>query len=150
RLRGWEWRYVKRLPFSGILKLPHDDVVSGVAWSPDGGLLASGSLNGSVKVWDARTEGPPLFPLPALKRVARHPAFSPNGQLLATGGEDDMVKLWDISRPDRPPDGPLHKFSTGPTALLALAFSPDGRHLAAAGRDRKIRVWDVAGDSEVP
>ncbi|HKB02946.1 MAG TPA: protein kinase [Gemmataceae bacterium] len=148
-LRGWEWHYVKRLPFSRILELPHDDVVSGVAWSPDGRLLASGSLNGSVKVWDAWTEGPPLFELPTLKRVARHLAFSPDGTLLATGGEDDWVKLWDISRPDRPPDQPFRKFATGLTALLALAFSPDGRHLAAADRDGKIRVWDVADNSEV-
>jgi len=147
-LRGWEWHYVKRLPFSPILKLPHDDVVSGVAWSADGRLLASGSLNGSVKVWDART-GDLRFPLPALKWGARHVAFSPDSRLLATGGEDDWVKLWDISRPDRPPDRWLRRFSTGPRGLLALAFSPDGRHLAAADRDRKVRCWDVEGDSEV-
>src|SRR5262249_28592146 len=123
-------------------------VVSGVAWSPDGRLLASGSLNGSVKVWDART-GDLRFPLPPLKRVARHVAFSPNSRLLATGGEDDMVKLWDVSRPDRPPDRPLRKFETGPTTLQALAFSPDGRHLAAADRARKVRLWDVASGFEV-
>src|SRR5262249_39410503 len=90
-LRGWEWHHVKGLPFSGILKLPHDDVINCVAWRADGGLLASGSLNGSVKVWDAWTEGPPLFELPALKRMARDLAFSPDGRLLATGGEDDTV-----------------------------------------------------------
>src|SRR5262249_54772217 len=67
KLRGWEWHYVKRLPFSGILKLPHDDVINTVVWRADGRLLVSGSLNGWVKFWDART-GDLLFELPALKR----------------------------------------------------------------------------------
>src|SRR5262249_45128546 len=137
-LRGWEWHYVKRLPYSRILKLPHDDVINTVVWSADGRLLVSGSLNGWVKVWDARTEGPPLFEWPALKRMAGHLGFSPDSRLLATGGQDDTVKLWDISRPDRPPDRPLREFPTGPTTLLALGLSPDGRHLAAADRDRKV------------
>src|SRR5262249_45958814 len=118
-------------------------------WRRDGRLLGAGSMNGWVKVWDPRTEGPPLFELHALKRMARHLAFSPDGRLLATGGQDDTVKLWDISRPDRPPDRPVREFPTGPTTLRALELSPDGRHLAAADRDRKVRVWDVAGDSEV-
>src|SRR5262249_36781049 len=93
QLRGWEWHYLKRLPFSPIQKFLHNDVINTVAWIADGRQLASGSLNGSVKVWDARTGGL-RFELPALKRTARQLAFSPDGRLLATGGEDGSVKLW--------------------------------------------------------
>jgi serine/threonine protein kinase len=76
-LRGWEWYYVKRLPFADVLKLRHDDVINRVAWSRDGRLLASGSLKGWVKVWDART-GALLFRLDeAQKKFVTGPGVQP-------------------------------------------------------------------------
>ncbi len=145
-LRGWEWHYVKRLPFAGVLSLPHADLINRVAWSQDGRLLASGSLKGWVKVWDARA-GTLLVHLPAHKKFVGGLAFCPDGRILATGGEDDTVKLWDITRPG----GPIREFRTGAetTMMQALDFSPDGRLLAAADRDRKVRFWELAGGSEV-
>ncbi len=144
RLRGWEWRFVKRQPYVESLKLPHPDIVIRVAWSPDGRLLASGSLNGSVKVWDTRT-GAEKFSLHAHPKFIGSLAFSPDGRSLATGGEDDKVKLWDISRHDEPID----QFTTGSgtTTLQALEHSPDGRYLAAADRDHKVHLWEVASRS---
>jgi WD40 repeat protein len=143
-LRGWEWHYNKRLPFAGVLKLPHDDIVNRVAWSPDGRKLASASLKGWVKVWDAWT-GVLLFQLQAQKRFVRGLTFSSDGQLLATGGEDDRVKLWDVGTRRL-----LREFPTGPgtTMVQALEFSPDGRHLAAADQSRNVRVWDLASGGE--
>jgi WD40 repeat protein/serine/threonine protein kinase len=148
RLRGWEWHYVKRWPFAGSLKLLHenDAAVHRVAWSPDHRLLASGSLDGRVKVWDART-GAELVRLEAHKKFVRSLAFSPDSRFLATGGEDDKVKLWDVNRPD----SPIREFRTGrgTTMVQVLEFSPDGRQLAGADSDRKVRLWNVADGSEV-
>jgi WD40 repeat protein/serine/threonine protein kinase len=145
-LRGWEWHYLKRWPFAEVGKLPHPgDIVNSVAWSPDGRLLASGSMEGRVKVWDART-GTPVFDLVhAQKRFVRGLAFSPDGRLLATGGEDDRVKLWDMGTGRF-----VRDFATGPrpTMLLGLAFSPNGDRLAAADHDRNVRIWDLADGSE--
>jgi WD40 repeat protein len=144
-LRGWEWHYLKRKPFAGVLKLPHDDIVNSVAWNSDGRLLASGSRKGWVKVWDART-GAMLRHLHAQKGFVRGLAFSPDGRFVATGGEDDRVNLWDVGTGRL-----LRDFHTGPgtTLVLALEFSPDGRHLAAADHDRNVRIWDVADGAEV-
>src|SRR5947209_3024146 len=86
-LRGWEWHYLKRRHFTEVRKLPHaDDIVNSVTWRPDGGLLASGSRKGWVKVWDART-GDKLLRLQAQKGFVRGLAFSTDGRRLATGGE---------------------------------------------------------------
>ena len=145
-LRGWEWHYVKQLPFTVVRNLKHGDIINSVAWSADGKLLASGSMKGMVKIWNART-GELLKPLDeAQKKYVRGLAFSSDGTRMATGGEDDRVRLWDVETGRM-----LREFRTGSriTMVLALEFSPDGRYLAAADHDRNVRFWDVAGDSEV-
>jgi WD40 repeat protein len=151
-LRGWEWHYVKRLPFARIPKLFYGDAnaINRVAWSPDQRLLAAGCLNGWVKGWDART-GAELFSFQAQKHFVRSLAFTPDSRILATGGEDDTVKLWDISRPELPIREPTRVFRTGSgtTMVQVLEFSPDGTQLAAADTSRKVRLWNVADGSEV-
>jgi len=145
-LRDWEWHYLKRLPFAGVLKLPHGDIVHRVTWSPDGRLVASGSRKGWVKVWNGRTGDMLLHLEEAQKGFVHGLVFSPDGRLLATGGEDEWVKVWDLATGQV-----VRKFRTGPrtTMLLALQFSPDGHLLAAADPDRHVRLWDLAGGGEV-
>jgi eukaryotic-like serine/threonine-protein kinase len=151
-LRGWEWHYVKRLPFAAVPKLLHDDAnpINCVAWSPDQRLLASGCLSGWVKVWDART-GVEVSSFKAQKKFVRSLAFSPDSRILATGGEDDTVKLWDLTRPDLPIRESIREFRTGPATTMqqVLEFSPDGRQLATADSGRKVRLWNVADGTEV-
>ena len=140
RFRGWEWHYLKRLPFADFPTLSHEETVIRVAYSPDGRLLASGSLDGVVKTWDARNgeESVYLRP-PAHRRLVHGLVFSPDSQFLATGGEDDRVKLWN------PWTGqPVGEFRTGSRVLIALAVSPDGRQLATAFQDRLLSLWDVS------
>src|SRR5262249_59272661 len=55
-LRGWEWHYLKRRRYEKPRELPHAKAVMCVAYSPDGRYLASGCVDGSVTVWDRRTE----------------------------------------------------------------------------------------------
>src|SRR5215471_8531427 len=71
----------------------HTDTTYAFALSPDDHTLASGSNDGSVKLWDVESG--------ALLWSGWHPqgimglAFSPNGDLLASGGRDATVRLWD-------------------------------------------------------
>jgi hypothetical protein len=83
-LRGWEWHYLKRLPFTDYPAPRHPGILTRVALSPDGRTLASGSVDGVVKVWDTDT-GAERCELPRHGRFIRALAFSPEGRLLATG-----------------------------------------------------------------
>jgi hypothetical protein len=121
----------------------HDGDVLALAWSPDGRLLASGGVEGAVKVWDART-GALLHRCQGHRGRVSALAWSPDGALLASGSGDTLVRLWS------PRTGQLVRELRGHEAwVLAVAFSGDGQRLASASYDETARLWDVASGREV-
>jgi WD40 repeat protein len=79
----------------------HEGCVRSVAFSPDGAIIASGSIatfgshDNSIRIWDSATGH-------ELLRMGDHPAwvwsvaFSPDGRYIASGGGDNVVRLWDL------------------------------------------------------
>ncbi|CEJ62508.1 Putative WD domain protein [Penicillium brasilianum] len=74
----------------------HSDSVPSVAFSRDGRLLASGSDDKIVKLWDPAT-GALKHTLEGHSDLVWSVAFSPDGQLLASGSEDKTIKLWETA-----------------------------------------------------
>jgi RNA polymerase sigma factor (sigma-70 family) len=101
--------------------------LNAVALSPDGMVLASGSNDGSVKVWDTAT-GMEKFSLSGHTIFIYSVAFSPDGKTLASGSNDKTVILWDATT------GKEKVTLRGHTGFIySVAFSPDGKVLASAG-----------------
>ena len=121
--------------------LGHKDCIYSVAWSPDGKLLASGSYDKMVKLWDAAT-GQEVKNLQDHIDAVFAVAFSPDGKHLASGSQDRSVKIWDIASGQR-----LYTLSdaTRPHqhCLLALGKADCRRRLrqdhlrVASGRQRR-------------
>lgn len=118
----------------------HEGDVQCVAYSPDGKLLASGSEDGNIKIWDTATNRE-LGQLQGHKLYVNGVAFSPDGALLASAGFDGTVRLWDVA--GRTNLGMLGE-EDGATQT-GVAFSPDGKLLASASNVGLVTVWDVAG-----
>src|SRR5207302_789535 len=111
----------------------HTDQVYSIAFSPHERTLASGSLDGSVKLWEVAS-GTLLWSYWHTKGTTCL-AFAPDGSLLASGGLDTTVRLWD------PKLGTLLEEVPHPGTVFALAWSPDGRLLASGDFAGTIRIW---------
>ena len=75
----------------------HKNIVYSVAFSPDGKMLASGSENNTIILWDVESRQPLGQPLEGHKDSVYSVAFSPDGKMLASGSWDNTIILWDVS-----------------------------------------------------
>ncbi len=109
------------------------DIVISLAFSPNERTLATGTLNGSLKLWDV--ERGTLLWSSWQRKGTTALAFAPDGGLLASGGRDATVRLWD------PQLGTLVEEVPHPGPVFSLAWSPDGRSLASGDFAGTIRIW---------
>ena len=117
----------------------------GGALSPDGGLLAHGTLTGEVLLYDVSDPLEPIpvgAPLGGSDQLVETVAFSPDGSLLAAGGVDTDVRLWSVDDPTAPRE--LAVLAAPGEIVLNLAFDPQGRLLAAPSADNHTYLFDLA------
>jgi WD40 repeat protein len=78
-----------------VLTLPGDGPVLGVAISPDGKRIISGSMAGTVKVWDSATGTEFMTLVVGNRDDVSSVAFSPDGKTIAAGCFGNIIKLWE-------------------------------------------------------
>lgn len=119
----------------------HTGIVWGVAFSPDGSMLASVSSDHTAKIWDWRNRI--LIKTLDFPGDAVSVSFSPDGQSLAVGGVDKMknqvqhAAVWTFSAGTWQPRIKLPEYID----VSALAYSPRGGTLIGGGTSRNVQVW---------
>ncbi len=138
--RGDMIEALEETQLKGVVGILHGDSgpVDSVAFSPDGRTLASGSQDGTARLWDVATHTQLGAPIAANGLPVTSVAFSPDGRTLAVGGDYGAVQLWNVAS-----HGPIGS----PLAAKSdtnVVFSPDGSMLATASQDGTVQLWNPA------
>ncbi len=116
----------------------HTKSIWSVAFDADGEMIASGSADQSIKLWNVGS-GKCLHTFTEHQHWVCSVAFHPQQNILASGSYDRTIKLWDLGT------GCCTATWSGHTSgVWCIAFSPAGDFLVSSGIDQTIRVWEVA------
>ena len=118
----------------------HGTSVTGLAYSPDGKLLASSGADQLARVWTLAKPGATPITLAGHNGPVSAVAFRKDSQHVATCGSDMLVKLWKL-------EGSMGKevqtFRGHKDWITSVNFSKDGFFIVSSGVDRIIKINEI-------
>ena len=120
-----------------IVSMGHRDTVNSATYSPDELTIASGSVDGTIRFWNAST-GKLINEITGHLSTENYSAvYSPDGSTLTCGTESE-IRFWN------PQSGELLNTITEPSCdVYSIAYSSDGKMFATGGTSNKARLWDT-------
>ncbi|MEG3903058.1 serine/threonine protein kinase [Microcoleus sp. B4-C5] len=131
KLKHQKWRCVYTLP-------GHSSFVNSLAISPDGKILASGSWDKTIKIWDLETTEL-IGTLTGHSDRVNSVAISYDGKMLVSGSSDETIKFWNLHNGDLLCTFPGHSMEVN-----SVAINPKGLVIASCGgADNTIKLWNL-------
>ena len=118
----------------------HTKKINVLAFTPNGKVIASGSNDGTIRVWDTST-GTQMLSIPSRKTNSL--AFSEDGKILASS-DPVNIQLWDVDTGTQ-----LKSLKAENDSVTILTFSTDSNILACGNKDGTIRLWDFSTGNEL-
>ena len=126
----------------------HQKWVCSVAWNNNQKILASGSEDETIKLWEVDT-GREILTIRGHSGYVNSVAFSPDGKILASGSDDKTIRIWEVQT------GKLlcilgnwnrGEYFGHSGGVTAIAFHPNGQTLASASKDKNVKIWQLGDD----
>jgi WD40 repeat protein len=111
-------------------------VVTSIAISSDGSLLATGGDDALVNLWRI-DDGRLTVTLRGHIEWVRSVAFRPDGKAVASAGDDRTIRIWDTNSGEL-----IRTIGPAEAAIYAIQFHPEGKFIVAAGFDRNLHLYD--------
>ncbi|MEO1431168.1 MAG: caspase family protein [Cyanobacteria bacterium J06633_8] len=122
----------------------HTGSIYNLGFSPDGKILASASLDKTIKLWNVETGKEILPRLKKHKRKVYNVVFNPqNSQQLASSSADGTIRLWNLVNRE------YQELTGHQGEVYSLSFSNDGKTLVSSSLDKTIKLWNVETGKQI-
>ena len=115
----------------------HADLVTSVAFAPDGRRLVSSSRDGTMRIWDAELYHAVAHPIRVHAGPVMSVKFSPDGKRIVSGSQDSTIRVCDAET------GGLLLEARHHASVLSVAYSPDGKRIVSSSEDGTVCIWDA-------